>query len=64
MMFDLSKIFDLSKAFAVPDFLLKSKNYSTTKNTPNMYLTTVLTDLPKLTKTFAISLKIALLGRP
>ena len=27
MMFDLSKIFDLSKKFALPDTLLKSKNF-------------------------------------
>jgi hypothetical protein len=29
-MFDLSKIFDLSKKFAVPDTLHKSKNYCNT----------------------------------
>ena len=28
-MFDLSKIFDLSKKFALPETLLKSKNYCT-----------------------------------
>ena len=28
-MFDLSKIFDLSKKFTLPDTLLKSKNYCT-----------------------------------
>ena len=27
MMFDLGKMFDLSKTFAVPNFLLKSKKY-------------------------------------
>ena len=30
-MFDLSKIFDLSKKFALPDTFLKSKNYCTWK---------------------------------
>ena len=29
MMFDLSKIFDLSKNFALPNTMLKSKNYCT-----------------------------------
>ena len=32
-MFDLSKIFDLSKKFALPDTLIKSKNYCS-MNTP------------------------------
>jgi hypothetical protein len=31
MLFDLSKIFDLSKNFAFPDTMLKSKNYFTFK---------------------------------
>ena len=40
MMFDLSKIFDLSKKFALPDTLLKSKNYCT--NNQNLLILKVL----------------------
>jgi hypothetical protein len=35
-MFDLSKIFDLSKKFAPPDTLLKSKNYCTRNQDPRV----------------------------
>ena len=35
MTFDFSKIFDLSKTFAGPDFLLKSKNYCIAMNYVN-----------------------------
>ena len=37
MMSDLSKIFDLSKRFALPDFLLKSKKYCTTSQCYHQY---------------------------
>ena len=36
-MFDLSKIFDLSKKFALPDTLLKSKNYCTLNLTTKFF---------------------------